>query len=207
MELPMPEIENQDMEQESPIQKWAPYLVLIVLGGAVAFYLTQFPNGLSDKQSVWGQFGDFVGGLVNPIIGFFTIWLLAVSLRQNHKALRQANAALEQAKAELELTRIAIDDARKMQAATETALKEQTAIAASTRDISNAITLWKNYEESYTERLKRRDAIPPHKRDQGNGFALLVELGRIKGRIDKLEPILEKELNRLLEGQSPAEHQ
>lgn len=141
----MLEIKNQGIEHESRIQKWAPYLVLVVFGGAVAFYLSHFPNGLSDKQSVWGQFGDFVGGLVNPIIGFFTIWLLAVSLRQNRKALNQANIALAQAKAELELTRIAIEDSKTMQAATEVALKRQIEVAEEAKDMNNAIALMKHF--------------------------------------------------------------
>lgn len=37
---------------------------------------------LSQSAEHWGQFGDFVGGVVNPIIGFLTIVIL---VRQNHE--------------------------------------------------------------------------------------------------------------------------
>lgn len=156
MELVM--AEEQDIEQESIIQKWAPYLVGVVLVVAVGFYISQFHDGLSTDQGTWGEFGDFVGGAVNPIIGFFTIWLLAVSLRQNHKALRQANTALAQAKAELELTRIAVEDAKQMQAATETALKAQTAIAENARDMNNAIAIYKGLDEDVMRLTQRIEA-------------------------------------------------
>lgn len=142
---------QHELEPEHPIQKWAPYVVGAVLVVAIGFYFWHFPSGFSHKQSVWGQFGDFIGGLVNPIIGFFTIWLLAVSLRQNNKALGQANAALTQAKAELELTRIAIDDAKTMQAATEAALTAQTEIASQAKDMNNAIALFQEIDRQYTD--------------------------------------------------------
>lgn len=151
--------EKQDIEQESFIQKWAPYLVGVVLVVAVGFYISQFHDGLSTDQGTWGEFGDFVGGAVNPIVGFFTIWLLAVSLRQNHKALSQANTALAQAKAELELTRIAVEDAKKMQAATETALKAQTAIAENARDMNNAIAIYRGLDEDVMRLTERIEAV------------------------------------------------
>ncbi|PPX83816.1 hypothetical protein C3D70_13035 [Cronobacter sakazakii] len=36
--------------------------------------------GFSEKTEVWGQFGDYVGGVVNPILSFVTIYLLINSI-------------------------------------------------------------------------------------------------------------------------------
>jgi len=194
----MPEIKNQDIGHESRIQKWAPYLVLIVLGGSVVFYLIHFPNGLSDKQSVWGQFGDFVGGLVNPIIGFFTIWLLAVSLRQNHKALSQANEALRQARSELELTRVAIDLAANIQAVTEDALRKQIAIAEHAKDMSNAVAIadyfagkWDRLESQRKSGLAS-DRVHSH----------LSYLREVNSKVLGMEKILDDERERLVKDYS-----
>lgn len=33
----------------------------------------------------FGQFGDYVGGLLNPVFGFFTVWLLVRSLKYQNK--------------------------------------------------------------------------------------------------------------------------
>ena len=53
-------------------------LLLLTWGG---YYLNFGLNGtLSQKTEVWGQFGDYVGGVVNPILSFFTIYLLIQSL-------------------------------------------------------------------------------------------------------------------------------
>lgn len=52
-------------------------MVLVVFG----FYLAKFPLGFSQKQEVWGQFGDYVGGLLNPILSFCAFVGLLLTLR------------------------------------------------------------------------------------------------------------------------------
>ncbi|ELT6557957.1 hypothetical protein ACS4XJ_13160 [Escherichia coli] len=53
-------------------------ILLITWGG---YYLNFGLEGvLSEKTEVWGQFGDYVGGVVNPILSFVTIYLLIQSL-------------------------------------------------------------------------------------------------------------------------------
>ncbi|HDZ8195176.1 TPA: hypothetical protein RUT31_003202, partial [Enterobacter kobei] len=50
---------------------------------------------LSAKTEVWGQFGDYVGGVVNPILSFVTIYLLiqSVSLQResNDSLMKEIN--------------------------------------------------------------------------------------------------------------------
>ncbi|WP_449545894.1 hypothetical protein [Lelliottia amnigena] len=53
-------------------------ILLITWGG---YYLNFGLEGVLSKQTeVWGQFGDYVGGVVNPILSFVTIYLLIQSL-------------------------------------------------------------------------------------------------------------------------------
>lgn len=53
-------------------------ILLLIWGG---YYLNFGLDGsLSQKTEVWGQFGDYVGGVVNPILSFVTIYLLIQSL-------------------------------------------------------------------------------------------------------------------------------
>lgn len=199
-------MEKQDIEQESFIQKWAPYLVAGVLVVAVGFYISQFHNGLSNDQGTWGEFGDFVGGAVNPIIGFFTIWLLAVSLRQNHKALSQANTALVQAKQELELTRKAIDDSRVMQQATERALNEQLKLAANTRDMNNAFVLWKHYAEQRESLYQRIEEVERYN-IHANIYAMKAEHSEMARYHDLIGMMLLSETTRLIEMYCPQDKQ
>ncbi|MDU7350601.1 MAG: hypothetical protein E7L22_06660 [Citrobacter freundii] len=53
-------------------------ILIITWGG---YYLNFGVDGvLSKNTEVWGQFGDYVGGVVNPILSFVTIYLLIQSL-------------------------------------------------------------------------------------------------------------------------------
>jgi hypothetical protein len=47
----------------------------------------------ADYRAAWGQFGDFVGGILNPIFGFLTICLLVNELRVTRKAAADAERA------------------------------------------------------------------------------------------------------------------
>lgn len=62
----------------------------------ITSYIWNFQESpISGDPSHWGVLGDFVGGIVNPLLGLVTIWLLTVSLRQNNEMLDQARAELK----------------------------------------------------------------------------------------------------------------
>lgn len=71
---------------------WLLGLLLVfpfVLGAAMIYwYVGQFSGGLSDRQDVWGQFGDFLGGILNPVIAGLTLIVVAVTLRYTVHALK-----------------------------------------------------------------------------------------------------------------------
>jgi hypothetical protein len=75
----------------------------------------------ADYRAAWGQFGDFMGGLVNPLIGLITIFLLLRSLRQNEIALRLSRDELE---ATREAVEQAVDAQKKMERSLQAQLKE-----------------------------------------------------------------------------------
>lgn len=67
----------------------------------VSFYLYRFDGGFSDSQADWGVFGDFIGGVLNPVFGFLaliallmTISLQATELRLTRKELKNSSEAL-----------------------------------------------------------------------------------------------------------------
>lgn len=64
--------------------KWyiaAPAILIVIV---YLVYFFQFYVSLrylvSDSSEAWGQFGDFVGGVLNPLLSFFSIVLLLKSL-------------------------------------------------------------------------------------------------------------------------------
>ena len=54
------------------------------------FYFIQFSilldYKISNDSSVWGQFGDYVGGVLNPLLSFVSITLLIKSILLQHEA-------------------------------------------------------------------------------------------------------------------------
>lgn len=57
--------------------KYSPlYLAVILLGIVWAFYFRNFHGDFSSSQGDWGTFGDFTGGVINPLLNFITIYLL-----------------------------------------------------------------------------------------------------------------------------------
>lgn len=81
--------------------------ILIVALLAVAVYANKFidGNGLSNSQEVWGQFGDFIGGLLNPMIGALTVFLLLISVHVQRKEFRNSIAEMKASNAALEVQR------------------------------------------------------------------------------------------------------
>ena len=77
-----------------------PILLVVAIGSALVVllvYHAYFPNppvvGATDNQT-WGQFGDFVGGTLNPIFGFLGLLGLLLTLMVQAHQLRQQDAAL-----------------------------------------------------------------------------------------------------------------
>lgn len=52
-------------------------VILVVTWG---WYFWNFPHGVSDSQQVWGVFGDYVGGVLNPFLGFLALLALLYTI-------------------------------------------------------------------------------------------------------------------------------
>lgn len=69
-----------------------PYIFVAVISMAVvaALYIIKFyivlKLGFADDSAVWGQFGDYMGGSLNPILSFISIILLIKSLSLQNQA-------------------------------------------------------------------------------------------------------------------------
>lgn len=63
-------------------------LLLMVVVAVVGNYFVNFHGPLSDQADDWGQFGDYVGGVLNPLLSFCAFAGLLVTLRaQNAESL------------------------------------------------------------------------------------------------------------------------
>lgn len=51
---------------------------------------SDFASIFANTPEGWGQFGDFIGGMLNPLVGICTIYLILISIRLQKKELRAA---------------------------------------------------------------------------------------------------------------------
>lgn len=62
------------------------WIIAVPIVGYVAVltaYVVKFSNGLSNDQAVWGQLGDYIGGIVNPLISLIGLLAVVWTLRSN----------------------------------------------------------------------------------------------------------------------------
>ena len=69
---------------------------VLTLGGVLLKYRLTFPN-FSPTADGFGQFGDFVGGALNPIFGFLGLIALLVTVALQRKELQVARDELSKA--------------------------------------------------------------------------------------------------------------
>ncbi len=78
-------MKNSQPVREKLLQH-SPWIVAIAFGIIVAAYIWTFRAlPYNEKTDSWGQFGDLIGGLLNPLISLFTL-IVAVSVWKLQKA-------------------------------------------------------------------------------------------------------------------------
>lgn len=84
--------------------KWLIILLAIVASCLLAFYFLNFHGGIGDKGD-FGAFGDYFGGVLNPILGFATVGLLVWSLKYQMDELALSRQELALTRQELAETK------------------------------------------------------------------------------------------------------
>jgi hypothetical protein len=87
------ELAQDEIEDERLLSRGKSSFQLIGLIAilAIVAYCWQFaPLGPSPEQEKWGQFGDFLGGVLNPAIGLVTVYLVLINVRMQRKELKNS---------------------------------------------------------------------------------------------------------------------
>jgi hypothetical protein len=89
--------ENKKNEERPGWLERGGALIIALTAGivATAAYLLNFGFIPSEAQDVWGQFGDFLGGLLNPLVALFALYMLSVTLRIQRRELRATHEELK----------------------------------------------------------------------------------------------------------------
>lgn len=95
-------------------------VVLIAYALTVLVYVGKFGFSLSTSKSDWGQFGDYLGGVVNPTVSLVTVILLYMTYTTQRSELRAARKAYRRQADELqEANRIATEENVRLRAIAE----------------------------------------------------------------------------------------
>lgn len=77
----------------------------IILGVALLLglaYVARFHGNPAGDPDSWGQFGDFLGGLLNPLVGIITVLLVLETLRITRREAQDNRIALDRQRDEME---------------------------------------------------------------------------------------------------------
>lgn len=90
----------QDAEVAEAAQLHSRLKYLAVFGACVAIcaitlYLFMFHDGLSDDPGRWGQFGDYLGGVLNPVFSFLALIALLATFALQVRELRMSARELK----------------------------------------------------------------------------------------------------------------
>lgn len=80
-------------------------LVMIAIFAVIlifTIYFVQFSGDISSNQNVWGVFGDFIGGTLNPILSFFMLIAIVLTLVVQNKEMQLTREELEKSAEALE---------------------------------------------------------------------------------------------------------
>lgn len=119
-------------------------LAIVFVVSVFVAYFFAFNSGFSVKQEVWGQFGDFVGGTLNPILSFFSLLALVFTITLQLHQLDIARAELKNSQSELLATREELRRSADAQHITAMALNEQAkhaVISAKLAALSSALSV------------------------------------------------------------------
>ena len=75
---------------------------ICIISTYFVYFFAYLDDPTKELMGNWGAFGDFIGGLMNPIVAGGGLIMLLMTLKQNEKALKQVEDSLLQAEAMIE---------------------------------------------------------------------------------------------------------
>jgi len=83
------------------LTKWLAWIfvsAIVIIMLVFLFYFMSFNDGLSIKHDEWGTFGDFIGGILNPILSFFALTALLLTIILQNRELEATRSEISQSR-------------------------------------------------------------------------------------------------------------
>ena len=103
--------------------------VLLLLIVASAYFMKFGSFGPGD-QATWGQFGDYMGGTLNPLLAFLSLIALLFTVSLQTRQVQMTAEQLQNSKLELEATRKQLDASLQEQRVAGKAMRRQAEYSA-----------------------------------------------------------------------------
>ncbi|GAA4100489.1 hypothetical protein [Zhongshania borealis] len=71
------------------------FLALLITLAVIFVYFSIFNDGLSNHQDVWGSFGDYIGGTLNPALSFLSLLALLYTIHLQSRELSMTRLEME----------------------------------------------------------------------------------------------------------------
>lgn len=117
----------------------------------ISYFIRFSENGFSGDPAEWGQFGDFVGGFANPILGFLTLISLSLTIALQSRQLSISSRELELSRKELTLTRDELSRTARAQEESEKALRAQAKAADRSARLAATNYLLEHYKAELSD--------------------------------------------------------
>lgn len=83
------------------------FLISVLITGA--YILNFYSHPISDNSGNWGEFGDFLGGALNPVFGFLSVIAILAALVVQSRELKISSAELRNSAKALQAQNLAIE--------------------------------------------------------------------------------------------------
>lgn len=93
------EARSKNLNRVTMVAAW---VAIISALGVLFLYFLHFPKTFSKEQEVWGQFGDYVGGLLNPFFSVLGFFALLYTIRQQSEVIELQSREMASSTAQLE---------------------------------------------------------------------------------------------------------
>lgn len=94
---PSGQMEAESRELQAQITRWKYALPIIAAALAAAYVIYFWALPRTNDPDKWGTFGDFFGGLMNPLVAFAAFYWLTQSVKLQKKELAETKDALRDA--------------------------------------------------------------------------------------------------------------
>lgn len=136
--------------------------------GAIIAYRLQFTGPIAPDKDAWGQFGDYLGGLLNPVLSFFGLLALLYTILLQQEELAYTREEMAATKKELERSAKAQEQLQRVQSEQLQVLKIEELKEDLFRLISTLYDEIKQLLESYSashetiQKYLERQSKPAH---------------------------------------------